>query len=161
MKFKLLIIFFCINLITVTSADDFIIYPEKGQSKEQIEKDKFECYSWAKEQTGFDPMETPKATSAPPPQQESKASATRGAVGGAAAGALIGGIADGKAGEGAAIGAVAGGLFGNMRRNKHEEQNRQAQQQWANEQAQQYAAKRNTYNRAYVACLEGKNYSVK
>lgn len=161
MRIKLLIMFICINLITVSGADDFIIYPEKGQSKEQIEKDKFACYTWAKEQTGFDPMEMPTATSAPPKHEENNASAARGAVGGAAAGALIGGIADGKAGEGAAIGAIAGGLFGNMRRNKKEEEHRQADQQWANEQAQQYAAKRNTYNRAYVACLEGKNYSVK
>ena len=161
MRIKLLILFFCINLITVSAADDFIIYPEKGQSKEQIEKDKFECYTWAKEQTGFDPMEIPTATSAPPPQEKTNASATRGAIGGAAAGAIIGEVADGKGGEGAVIGAVAGGLFGNMRRNKKEQENRQAQQQWANQEAQQYAAKRNTYNRAYVACLEGRNYSVK
>ena len=40
MRIKLLILFFCINLITISGADDFIIYPEKGQSKEQIEKDK-------------------------------------------------------------------------------------------------------------------------
>jgi hypothetical protein len=160
-KIKLLIALFCLNLVTVSGADDFIIYPEKGQSKEQIEQDKFACYTWAKEQTGFDPMEVPKATSAPPAQEQTRASATRGAVGGAAAGALIGEIADDKGGEGAVIGAVAGGLFGNMRRNKKEEENRQAQQQWANEQGQQYAAKRNTYNRAYVACLEGRNYSVK
>ena len=161
MRIKLLILFFCINLITISAADDFIIYPEKGQSKEQIEKDKFECYTWAKEQTGFDPMEMPTATSAPPPQEKTNASAARGAVGGAAAGAIIGEVADGKGGEGAVIGAVAGGLFGNMRRNKKQEENRQAQQQWANQEAQQYAAKRNTYNRAYVACLEGRNYSVK
>lgn len=161
MKIKLLLAIFCLIIVPVSGADDFIIYPEKGQSKEQIEKDKFACYTWAKEQTGFDPMEMPQATSAPPQHEESKASAGRGALGGAAAGALIGEIADDKGGEGAVIGAVAGGLFGNMRRHSHEEKNRAADQQWANEQAQQYAAKRSKYNRAYVACLEGRNYSVK
>ena len=47
-------------------AQDLMIYPAKGQSQDQMEKDKFECYSWAKGQTGFDPMEMPKATAPPP-----------------------------------------------------------------------------------------------
>jgi len=34
-----------------------IIYPAKGQSQQQMEKDKYECYTWAKGQTGFDPMQ--------------------------------------------------------------------------------------------------------
>lgn len=50
-------------------AQEFIVYPAKGQSQEQMEKDKFECYSWAKNQTGFDPMQLPQAT-APPPKKE-------------------------------------------------------------------------------------------
>ena len=36
-------------------AQELIIYPAKGQSQDQMEKDKFECYTWAKGQTGFDP----------------------------------------------------------------------------------------------------------
>ena len=42
-------------------AQDLMIYPAKGQSQDQMEKDKFECYSWAKGQTGFDPMQVPTA----------------------------------------------------------------------------------------------------
>ena len=37
-------------------AQDPIIYPNQGQSPEQQEKDKFECYNWAKTNSGFDPM---------------------------------------------------------------------------------------------------------
>ena len=37
-------------------AQELMIYPAKNQSNEQTEKDKFACYSWAKGQTGFDPM---------------------------------------------------------------------------------------------------------
>jgi hypothetical protein len=37
-------------------ADDLMIYPKGGQSGEQQEKDKFEFYSWAKNESGFDPM---------------------------------------------------------------------------------------------------------
>ena len=47
-------------------ADDLYVFPAKGQSQEQTERDKYECYQWAKRQTGFDPMQAPRATSAPP-----------------------------------------------------------------------------------------------
>ena len=144
----------------VFAASDFIIYPSKGQSNEQQEKDKFECYSWAKGQTGFDPMETPRATEAPPEKQAQKGGAGRGAVGGALLGAGIGAIA-GDAGKGAAIGGLSGGVMGGARRQEQKKQEAQAEQQWAQNQANQYAQKRNEYNRAYSVCLEGRGYSVK
>jgi len=37
--------------------DDLMIYPKDGQSKEQQAADQFECHSWAKNQTGFDPTQ--------------------------------------------------------------------------------------------------------
>ncbi len=46
-------------------ADDLMIYPIGGQSAEQQEKDRFECYGWAKNESGFDPMAPPTATEAP------------------------------------------------------------------------------------------------
>jgi hypothetical protein len=36
---------------------DLIIYPKNGQSKDQQAADQFECHSWAKGQTGFDPTQ--------------------------------------------------------------------------------------------------------
>ena len=60
-------------------AQELIIYPAKGQSQEQMEKDKFECYSWAKNQTGFDPMQMPTAT-APPPSKQASGSTAGGVV---------------------------------------------------------------------------------
>lgn len=140
---------------------DFIVYPAKGQSPQQTEQDKFECYSWAKQQTGFDPMAMPTATSAPPP--DSQASTGGGMVKGGAVGALGGlaiGSLSGHAGEGAAIGAAAGGLFGGLRARQQQEQAQQAQQQWADQQASQYMQKRDYYNRAYKACLTGRGYTV-
>lgn len=139
---------------------EMFIYPKQGQSPEQQEKDKFECYSWAKQQSGFDPMEVPRATAPPPAKEEPKGGALRGAVGGAALGAVVGGIA-GDAGKGAAIGAGAGGLFGGMRRQKQVASQDQAEKQWAQEQGAQYTEKRNAYNRAYTACLEARDYTVK
>ena len=100
-------------------AQEPIIYPAQGQSQDQLEKDKFECYTWAKGETGFDPMQMPTASS-PPPSQEKKSvggSALKsGAVGGVG-GAVIGGIVGGKkkAKKGALIGGLAGGALGGAR----------------------------------------------
>ena len=152
---------FLFSYAIVSVAQDFFVYPSKGQSPEQTEKDKFECYNWAKNQTNFDPMQVPTASSPPPAQEPQKGGAGRGALAGAAGGAIIGGIADGKAGEGAAIGAIAGGLFGGARRSNQQQQQRAERQQWEQQQANQYANARNQYNRAYVACLEARDYSVK
>lgn len=35
--------------------DDFYVYPRNGQTPEQQSADRYECHSWAKTQTGFDP----------------------------------------------------------------------------------------------------------
>jgi predicted lipid-binding transport protein (Tim44 family) len=147
-------------------AQDFIIYPAKGQSQEQTDRDKYECYSWAKQQTGFDPMQMPTATEAPPSQKAGGSVAggvVKGGLVGAGVGAGVGAIAGGGKGAltGAAIGGVAGGLLGGAVRGSQKKQDEQAQQQWADQQGAQYMEKRNTYNRAYCACLEGRGYSVK
>lgn len=39
------------------AADDFYIYPRSGQTPEQQSADRYECHSWAKTQTGFDPTQ--------------------------------------------------------------------------------------------------------
>ena len=141
-------------------AQDPIIYPNQGQSAEQQEKDKFECYNWAKGQTGFDPMQVPTATTAPPQQEAQQGGVGRGATRGALVGVTAGAIA-GDAGKGAAIGAASGALVGGMRRRDQQQQQQQAEQQWAEQQAANYANQRNSYNRAYGACLEGRGYTVK
>jgi hypothetical protein len=150
----------CVLFVSESLAQEMFIYPEKGQSNEQMEKDKFECYTWAKNQSGFDPMEVPTATAPPPKKEAQKGGAVRGAAGGALVGAGIGAIA-GDAGKGAAIGAIGGGVFGGARRHEQKKQQEHAEQQWAQEQTAQYAQRRNSYNRAHAACLEGRGYTVK
>ena len=144
-------------------AQEVIIYPAKGQSDDQMEKDKFECYSWAKKETGFDPMEIPTATAPPPKKEAQKGGVGRGAVAGAAVGAAVGGIAKGKKGlaRGALIGGGSGALLGGMRREKQRNEEEKTRQQWEREQGNAYMQKRNTYNRAFGACLEGRGYTVK
>ncbi len=159
---RLLIVVVIIFLIAATGfAQELIIYPAKGQSNEQMEKDKFECYSWAKQQTGFDPMQVPTATAPPPPKQEKGGEMVKGAAAGAVVGGAVGGISSGKVGKGMAYGAGAGALLGGMSKASKRSQDEKAQKQWEQEQSAQYAQKRSSYNRAYGACLEGRGYTVK
>jgi hypothetical protein len=154
-----------VSHIPYAQAQDLIVFPAQGQSEEQTEQDKFACYNWAKGQTGFDPMQMPTASS-PPPSGEKKSvggSTLRGGVAGGAAGAIIGGIASGKKGakRGAAIGGLSGGALGGMRSSSQNRQVDQQRKQWEQQQANRYMQQRNTYNRAYSACMEGKGYTVK
>ena len=161
----ILTIIFILFLFTTTSliAQDLIIYPAQGQSEEQTEKDKFECYTWAKKETGFDPMQTPTATRPPPKKEEKQGGVAKGAVVGGLGGAAIGGIAGGRsgAGTGALIGAGGGAIIGGMRRSNQRDREEKARQEWEQEQANAYHQKRSAYNRAYGACLEGRGYTVK
>jgi hypothetical protein len=141
-------------------AQELIVFPAKGQSDSQMEKDKYDCYLWAKKETGFDPMAIPTASQPPPKSKKTKASAGRGMVGGALLGAAVGSLT-GDAAKGAAIGAGGGAVVGGARKAETEKENQQANQQWAAEQNAEYMQKRGNYNRAFSACLEGKGYTVK
>ena len=48
-----------VGLALPASAQELFVYPEKGQSAEQQEKDEFECYRWARDRTGFAVSWTP------------------------------------------------------------------------------------------------------
>jgi hypothetical protein len=140
-------------------ADDLFIYPTKGQSAEQQDKDKWECRAWATKQTGFDPAARVTASSPPPARQAPKGGLVRGAAGGAAIGAAGGAIA-GNAGKGAAIGAATGGLLGAVRRNDQARQEQYAHQQWTQQNVAQYEQNRSNWVRAVKACITGRGYTV-
>ena len=157
MTFGFLLLICC---ATAMAQDELIIYPQKGQSQKQMEIDKSECYTWGKNQSGFDPMAPPTASAPPPAAEAPQGGVVKGAARGALLGVAVGAIA-GDAGKGAAIGAASGGLLGGMRRRDQAAQQSQAEQQWAGQQAAQYEQGRKEYNRAYSACMEGRNYTVK
>jgi len=141
---------------------DLIVFPAKGQTQEQMEKDKYECYGWAKQQTGFDPMQSqPTAQAAPAPSQGPQGERIKGAARGAAVGAVVGGIANDDAGKGAAAGAAGGVMVGGMKTRQNRRQQAQTQQEQTQQQASADVQKRSAYDRAYSACLEGKGYTVK
>jgi hypothetical protein len=137
-------------------AQELYIYPAKGQSDEQMDKDKYECYNWAKKDTGFDPMAAPVTSTPAPSGQKKSGGVVKGALGGAALGAIIG-----DSSKAAKRGAAAGGLIGGVRQSSSNRQTEQQQQQWAQQESASYANNRNNYNRAYSACLEGRGYTVK
>ena len=137
---------------SAASAEVFV-YPKKGQTQQQFEQDQFQCHSWAKQQTGFDPAQSYAAAGAPPPAQ---GGAVRGAARGAAVGA-IGGAIGGDAGKGAAIGAGVGAAGGGIRQ-------RRANQQMAAESQQAQAQQQGNierYEKAYGVCMEGRGYQVR
>lgn len=143
-------------------AQEMFIYPSKGQSAKQQDKDKYECYGWAKGQTGFDPMALPTTRTAPPPgrQRSLAGGAVTGAVVGAGVGA-VGGAIGGKAGKGAKIGTATGGLLGGMSAAGQNAQASQARRDWERQEAQRYASERGQYNKAFATCMEGRGYSVR
>ncbi len=126
----------------VLAQSGLYVYPQKGQSKDQQDRDEYECYRWAKQNSGVDPS----APSAGPDRGRRAGGTVRGAAGGAALGAGIGAIA-GDAGKGAAIGAAAGGVRGRRGAVQAEQRDQ--------------AATRNAYDRAYGACMEGRGYTVR
>jgi hypothetical protein len=137
-----------------SATTEILMYPKKGQSQAQQDKDRYECHSWAKGQTGYDPTAPPPMAAAPAPAPQG--GAVRGGARGAAVGA-IGGAIGGDAGKGAAIGAGVGAAGGAMKRGAGERQQGQAQaaQSAANQQGM------DSYKRAMSVCLEGRNYAVK
>ncbi|MEE4382443.1 MAG: YMGG-like glycine zipper-containing protein [Pseudomonadales bacterium] len=132
-------------------------YPANGQAGEQQSKDDYECFSWAQQQTGYDPMKPPQAQTQTASQQAPTGSRLRGAARGAAAGAIIGEVADDDAGDGAAIGATLGALRGGSQ----DRQRRQQQAQQANQAAEaQVGAAEDAFRNAYGACMQGRGYTV-
>ena len=146
------LVIFCTTL--VPSIAGTIVYPAKGQSQEQQTKDEGECRLWATEKTGIDPLQIANAASSQSaPKQEGKV--VKGAAGGALAGLAVGAIA-GDAGKGAAIGATAGGIGGGVR--KHQQQ--KAQQSNSQQTQAQHKASLEQYEKAFRACMTGRDYSI-
>ncbi|THB72078.1 MAG: hypothetical protein D6B25_17500 [Desulfobulbaceae bacterium] len=156
-------LFLVLVIAPVCAAQEPIIYPANGQSQEQMDRDKYECYTWARQQTGFDPMQSPQAT-APPPQQPPRSGVAAGTMKGSMKGAMAGGAAGvitGNPRKGAKIGAATGAFVGAARRAERQRQHQQAVQQHQQQQAVQYSRNRDGYYRANAACLEGRGYTIR
>ncbi len=145
---------------TVEPIRDVYVYPNKGQSEAQTDRDRYECHTWAVGQTHFDPSTAPsdevphvRVVSAP-----QGAGTAAGAVTGAVIGAAISRPRD--APGGALFGAVAGALIGAAADQQRQEQVDQAQRVYDRDYAARVRPARE-YRRALSACLEGRGYTIK
>jgi hypothetical protein len=123
-------------LVAVTCLASPQARPVQGQSAAKQEQDNFECYEWAKRQTGFDPQaEAPGvAEPAAPPAQEAGSAAASRAIGGP----------------------IGMGVHAARRRRATVEG--QQEQQQADERERQRLVE---FNHARGVCLAGRGYEVK
>src|SRR5262249_29232078 len=132
------------------AAAEPVVYPAKGQTAEQQERDQFECHEWATKETGVDPVAlAEQKLAAPNPSPE----------GGAAASAGIGalrGAAEGDAAAGAARGFGIGRMVCVLRAKRQLRE----QQSATTEEGAAVHSKLDKYDRAYSACLTGRGYTV-
>jgi len=155
------------------------VFGRNNQGPDQQLKDETECYVAARQQSGIDPKAAPPALKSEEQKAAEQKSAAdnadtpkggraRGAARGAAGGAAIGAIA-GDAGKGAAAGAVAGTMRGGaQQRQATAASKQQASAQVAAEQKkeeqrvkQAHAEGLDKFQRAFGACMDARNYSVK
>lgn len=129
------------------------IYPNAGQSPEQMSQDRTACDTQAAAQSGYHPSQPPPVAPAPQPGGQRLAGAARGTA--------VGGIrtqttskndraVENVTGAAAAAGAMAGGA---RQRQQRRQQTAQTQQQ---QQAQ--AQRQTAYNQAFVGCMTAKGY---
>ena len=140
-------------------------YPMQGQSQARQDRDRYECYRWAVQQSGFDPGQAQLAphqrimvTPTAPPGTDTAA----GAVGGAIVGSMLSPRHD--HGFGLVFGAITGAMLGAASDDARQQKAAQAQQQYDARYAQRYASlekQARDYQRATTACLEGRGYSVR
>lgn len=140
-------------------------YPQQGQSPQQLDRDRYECSSWATQQSGFNPSapnvpphERVQVVGGPPPGS----GVVAGAVTGGILGAAISNPRD--AGAGLLLGALLGGAIGAGAEANADAQVQAAANSNANARMQAQAAQierhASDYRRALGACLEGRGYSV-
>ena len=121
------------------------VVPARGQTADQLRRDRYECHNWAVDQTGILPV----AADDEPAARARRAERVGRILNGAGIGGALGGLIRGAQGKnpgngvlaGAAVGAAVGAATGREARDAAEEGD-------------------DDYLRALSACLEGRGYRV-
>jgi len=126
------------------------VTPLRGQSADQLRRDRYECHNWSVEQTGTAPLAAPAAQEADKDASHARnAERAQRAIAGAGLGGAIGGMIRGIQGKDPGIGMLAGAAVGagigagSTKNPKPPE-----------------AEGPSDYLRAITACLEGRGYTV-
>lgn len=139
-------------------------YPERGQNAPLQERDRYGCYRWAVDQSGFDPGMTP--VNLPPQAPQAVAPRDGGAVAaGAVTGAVIGSVTSGRrhSGGAAVIGAIFGATLGAIAQESRAQaaEHANAAREQQNQAARQAAlVPLDGFRRAMSACMQGRSYRV-
>lgn len=146
------------NNSSIGSSLGMFLFPNDGQDQKQQDADEIACYKWAKEQTGYDPL-NPTKVEAGQVDTSNDGTALRGALGGAAAGAAIGAISyHNDAGGGAVLGALIGGIRAGNQKKRRDAQQQAQNEAMANAQMHEMEAH---YKKGFSACMEAKGYTIK
>src|SRR5258707_8903406 len=142
-------------LATSSMAAEPEVYPAKGQTAAQQERDQYACHEWATKETGVDPVILAEEKLAPPTPagQEDKG----GGMARSAGIGAVGGAMEGDAGAGAMRGMGIGRMVSVMRAKRQLREQKSADAQ----EASALQAQLEKYDRAYAACLTGRGYAVK
>jgi len=140
-------------------------YPLHNQAPEQQDRDRYECYLWAKNQTGFDPS-APQLAPHQRLQVIAEPAPGSDTAAGAVAGAIIGSVISSphNSAGGAIVGAMTGAMIGATSDAARQQQAANLQEHYDRQSAQDRARieqQASNYRRAMMACLEGRGYSVR
>ena len=137
-------------------------YPAQGQSEAQQDRDRYDCYVWATDETGFDPARqiAPREARATVVPARSPGETVAAA---AAVGAVIGAVAAdrGDGAQGAVVGAMAGTVVGAVAANAEASEARAVAERNNSRGVGRHEREAAEYRRAMSACLEGRGYSVR
>jgi len=145
---------------SLSSSLGLVAYPSGGQATSKQSIDEQECYAWAGQTTGVDPVNPAAGVepARPAATPGTGASAGERAVKGMLLGALLGNIADEDAGEYALAGAAIGSVRGVQ---KADEARVDARNQADAESQAEVVQRLELFKKAFAACMEGRSYTVK
>jgi hypothetical protein len=133
------------------------IYPTQGQSPEQMDRDRYQCYVSSVQQTGVDPSRPSRTVEQVVVAPAPGAGTATGAVGGAIVGSLLAGPR--SAGLGFLLGGATGAIVGSAADAHTQAQATQAQMQ-AREARAADQERMQAFRRTNSACLASRGYSV-
>jgi hypothetical protein len=137
-----------------------MVYPAKGQSPEQLERDRYDCHVWAVQQSGFDPSRPgvpPGQRVVVEPANPPGSGTAVGAIAGAILGAAIAGPRD--AGAGLVLGGITGAAIGTAS-DANAQAQANAEQARLDRNAAAGAQAASNYRRAISACLDARGYTT-
>jgi hypothetical protein len=137
-----------------------MVYPARGQTQDQLERDRYDCHVWAVQQSGYDPSRPglpPGERVVVQPANPPGTGTAVGAIAGAILGAAIAGPRD--AGAGLLLGGITGAAVGTVSDANAQAQANAEQAQYDRGAAYAEQGSAN-YRRAIGACLDARGYTI-